>query len=80
MTGLQSRDEPREGWPHWFGDSGIEVTAVDGFGEQFTKKVGGQEGGERRGHGVADLLLILLFGATAFWLGRVLEGYAGSSD
>ncbi len=31
-------------------------------------------------HGVADLLLILLFGATAFWLGRVLEGYAGSSD
>ena len=30
-----------------------------------------------RGSGVAELLLAMIFGAALFYLGRIIEGYAG---
>ena len=32
-----------------------------------------------RSSGLATMLLLMVFGAFAFWLGRLMEGYAGRS-
>ena len=31
-----------------------------------------------RGFGVSDMVIMLIFGTAAFWVGRMVEGYAGS--
>ena len=33
-------------------------------------------GGLGRSFGVSDMVVMLVFGASAFWIGRLLEGYA----
>jgi hypothetical protein len=32
-----------------------------------------------RSSGLATMLLLMVFGALAFWLGRLMEGFAGRS-